>query len=84
MNIYTTEGLVSRYVTDWAGPSAVLRRISLRLGVSNHPGDTMQFNGVVRGLRDGGELDVDVTGINSLGEHVVAAVTLRIPEGGDG
>ncbi len=32
LNILTTTGLVQRYVTDWAGPSAVVRGISIRLG----------------------------------------------------
>jgi hypothetical protein len=80
MNIYTTEGLVARYVTDWAGAGARLRRISLRLGVSNHPGDTMRMNGEVRSLEDG-LAEVEVRGTNSLGEHVRATVLVEL--GGD-
>ncbi len=33
VNILTDTGLVQRYVTDWAGPRAVVKSISLRLGV---------------------------------------------------
>ncbi|NBP86549.1 MAG: beta-hydroxyacyl-ACP dehydratase, partial [Mycobacteriaceae bacterium] len=33
VNILTDTGLVQRYVTDWAGPNAVVRSIGLRLGV---------------------------------------------------
>ena len=33
MNILTTNGYVSRYITDWAGPEAMLQKISIRLGV---------------------------------------------------
>ena len=32
LNILTTTGLVQRYVTDWAGPEALVRRVSIRLG----------------------------------------------------
>ncbi len=47
MNILTTNGLVGRYITDWAGPDAVVRAIRIRLGVPNHPGDTMTLTGQV-------------------------------------
>ena len=32
MNILTTNGFVGRFVTDWAGPDAQLRKIDIRLG----------------------------------------------------
>ena len=32
LNILTTTGLVQRYVTDWAGPEALVRAVSIRLG----------------------------------------------------
>jgi len=35
MNILTTNGWVGRYVTDWAGPEALLRRVDIRLGAPN-------------------------------------------------
>ena len=41
MNILTTNGLVERYVTDWAGPAAIVRKVKIRLGAPNYPGDTM-------------------------------------------
>jgi acyl dehydratase len=47
MNILTTNGYVSRYVTDWAGPEAMLQKISIRLGVPALPGTTMRFTGSV-------------------------------------
>ena len=81
MNVYTSEGLVSRYVTDWAGPDAVLKRITLKLGVSNYPGDTMRLQGRVL-ARTGGSVEVEVTGTNSLGEHVGATVTVVLGRDG--
>ncbi|HEX7444042.1 MAG TPA: hypothetical protein VF320_09155, partial [Acidimicrobiales bacterium] len=37
MNILYTNGLVGRYVTDWAGPGAVLTDVNIRLGAPNYP-----------------------------------------------
>ena len=42
MNILTTNGFVGRFITDWAGPDAVLGRSKIRLGAPNYPGDTMR------------------------------------------
>ena len=82
MNILTTQGLVGRYVTDWAGPEAVLRRIAIRLGASNFPGDTMVLSGSVVSRRpdaEGIEVEVAVRGANRLGDHVEGSVTLTLP-----
>jgi acyl dehydratase len=73
MNILTTNGLVGRYVTDWAGPNAVVRKIAIRLGVSNHPGDTMVMSGEVV-EKDGDTVEVKIRGKNSLGDHVTGTV----------
>ena len=47
MNILTTNGLVGRFVTDWAGPEAILRAVNIRLGAPNYPGDTIDRKSVV-------------------------------------
>jgi acyl dehydratase len=47
INILTTTGLVQRYVTDWAGPQAIVRQIAIRLGVPCYAGDTLTFTGQV-------------------------------------
>lgn len=83
MNILTTQGLVCRFVTDWAGPAVQVRRNAIQLGVPNHPGDTMMLTGSVSVRRehaDGCELDVAVAGRNSLGDHVTGTVTLFVPD----
>jgi uncharacterized membrane protein YbaN (DUF454 family) len=33
LNILTDTRLAQRFVTDWAGPAALVRRIAIRLGV---------------------------------------------------
>lgn len=52
MNILTTNGLVGRYITDHFGPTAVLRRVAIRLGAPNYPGDTMVLTGTVEEVED--------------------------------
>lgn len=79
MNILTTNGLVSRFVTDWAGPWARVCGIDIRLGAPNYPGDTMTLTGEVTG-KEAGRVDVRVRGANSLGNHVTGTVGVRFPE----
>ncbi|MFD3972920.1 MaoC family dehydratase [Streptomyces cyaneofuscatus] len=47
MNILTTNGLVGRYITDHFGPAAVLRKVAIRLGAPNYPGDVLRLSGHV-------------------------------------
>lgn len=85
MNILTSQGLVGRFVTDWTGPNATLRKIAIRLGASNYPGDTMVLTGTVKDKRAGGSdvnFDIDVKGTNSRGEHVSGIVTVTLPTEG--
>ena len=78
MNILTTNGFVGRYVTDWAGPDAVVRAVKIRLGAPNHPGDTMRMTGAVTAKADG-RVEVGIRGANSLGDHVTGTVSLELP-----
>ena len=78
MNILTTNGFVGRFVTDWAGPNALLKKVSIRLGAPNYPGDVMRMTGSVSRV-DGAEVDVEVRGANSLVDHVTGTVTLEPP-----
>jgi len=79
MNILTTNGLVGRYVTDWAGPNALLKAVRIRLGAPNYPGDTMKITGAVT-RKEGGEIEIGLTGSNRLGDHVVGTVVLTLPD----
>jgi uncharacterized OB-fold protein/acyl dehydratase len=81
VNILTTTGLVQRYVTDWAGPQALVRGVAIRLGVPCYAGDTLTFSGrAVAGAA--GEYQVEVTGRCGLGDHVTGTVRLALPPGG--
>ena len=82
MNILSTNGFVGRFVTDWAGPDAVLKKVSIRLGAPNYPGDTMVMTGSVTTKEqvDGeGVITVELVGANSQGNHVMGHVTLSLP-----
>jgi hypothetical protein len=81
-NILTSNGYCLRYVTDWTGPEAVVKKASIRLGVPNYAGDTMTMSGMVSAVEQGsdGELvTVAVRGSNALGDHVTGTVTVLLP-----
>ena len=77
VNILTDTGLVERFITDWAGPSALVKSIGLRLGVPWYAYDTVTFSGEVIAVEDG-LVTVKVLGHNSLGDHVIATATLTV------
>ncbi|MFC5213994.1 MaoC/PaaZ C-terminal domain-containing protein [Streptomyces coerulescens] len=80
MNILTTNGLVGRYITDHFGSTAILRKVAIRLGAPNYPGDTMVLTGRVEEV-DGDTATVRVVGANGIGKHVTGTVTVTVPAG---
>ena len=47
MNIMTDNGYCSRFLTDWAGPNTMVRKVAIRLGVPAYAGTTLEFTGTV-------------------------------------
>jgi acyl dehydratase len=84
MNILTTNGLCTRFLTDWAGPEAMVRKLSIRLGVPAFPNDPLRFTGTVTAKSEGvggeGFVDIAFKGTNSLGDHVSGTATLSLLE----
>ena len=80
VNILTDTGLVQRFITDWAGPNAVIKTIGLRLGVPWYAYDTVTFKGEVTAVDDD-LITLKVIGSNSLGDHVIANATLSVGAG---
>jgi hypothetical protein len=73
---------VGRFVTDWTGPDAILKRSALKLGVPNIPGQTLKLRGTVKAKDEAaGTLLLEVVGSNSWGDHVNAAITVALPTG---
>ncbi|MET7734820.1 MaoC family dehydratase [Streptomyces sp. NPDC005402] len=77
MNILTTNGLVGRYITDHFGPRTVLKKVAIRLGAPNYPGDTMVLNGTVETV-EGATATVRIVGSNGIGNHVTGTVTFSL------
>ncbi|WP_328607880.1 MaoC family dehydratase [Amycolatopsis sp. NBC_00345] len=80
LNILTDTGLVQRFVSDWAGPEALVRSIKIRLGVPCYAYETLTFTGRVVS-RDGADVELAVSAVDSLGEHVTGTVSLTLPGG---
>jgi len=77
LNILTDTGLVQRFVTDWAGPTARVRCIDIRLGVPAYAYDTLVFSGEVTSV-EATEVEVAVVGRGQLGDHVTGTVRLTL------
>jgi hypothetical protein len=77
VNILTDTGVVQRFVTDWAGPTARVKAISIRLGVPAYAYDTLVLSGSVTEV-DGDDVTVSVVGRGKLGDHVVGTVRIRV------
>ena len=84
LNILTTNGLCVKFLHDWAGPEAMVKKLSIRLGVPAYPNDPLRFEGSVTGksVADGeGLVEVTFKGTNSLGDHVKGTAVLSLLDG---
>jgi acyl dehydratase len=82
MNILSDTGYCSRFLTDWAGPDAMITRLAIRLGVPVFPGHTMTYTGRVTDVRREGAdgiVEVEFSAIDDLGEHVSGTASLNLP-----
>jgi acyl dehydratase len=75
LNTMWYQGLVGRYVGEWAGPASFLRRLRLTMGYPGCPGDVLQVRGTVTAVqesdRDGSAVDLEILVDNG---EVVGAV----------
>lgn len=82
MNILSTNAYCSRFLTDWGGPDAMVKRLSIRLGVPVFPGSTLTFTGTVTAttqVGDEGVVAIDLTARNELGDHVTGTAEVTLP-----
>ena len=82
MNILSDTGYCSRFLTDWGGPDAMVKRLAIRLGVPVFPGHTLTYTGSVTAVRlHGVERVVEVAfcATGDLGDHVTGTATLTLP-----
>ena len=84
MNILSDTGYCSRFLTDWAGPDAMIQRLAIKLGVPVFPGHTLTYTGEVTAVEEQGDeviVDVALRAMNELGEHVGGTARLSLPAG---
>ena len=82
MNILTTNGYVAKFITDWAGPEAMIRKIAIRLGAPAIPGQPLRFDGrVAQKQLEADECVIEVTmrAANELGDHAIGSVVVSLP-----
>jgi acyl dehydratase len=82
MNILSSNAYCSRFLTDWTGPEAMIRRLSIRLGVPVFPGSVLTFTGTVAATADVGDetiVDIEFRATNDLGDHLTGTATLTLP-----
>lgn len=80
MNILTSNGFAERFVREWAGPEVFIRRINLRLGAPNYPGDVMVCQGEVTQINEAEQVaTIAVNLTNELGSHASGHVEVRFP-----
>jgi len=83
MNILSDTAFCSRFLTDWAGPDAMVRRLAIRLGVPMFPGSRLVYTGTVTGhdRRDDKRIvTAEFRATNDLGDHLVGTAELGFPD----
>jgi len=86
LNILTTNGLCVKFLHDWAGPEAMIKKLSVRLGVPAYPNDPLRFEGSVtdKSSANGeGFVEVSFKATNSLGPHATGTAVLSFLNGVD-
>ncbi len=82
LNIMTDNGMCSRFLTDWAGPEAMVRKVAIRLGVPAYAGSTLEYTGTVTGKSRGGNeglIDVEFRATNDQGDHLSGTAVIGLP-----
>ncbi|MCC7516456.1 MAG: acyl dehydratase [Pseudomonadales bacterium] len=80
-NILTDNGLVGRFVTDWAGPDSTLKRVNIKLGAPVQPGEILKFTGEVAAKDDATNIvDIKVTAKGNWGMHLDGIARVQLPK----
>jgi len=85
INILTTNGLVSKYLTDWSGPDGEIKKFTFRLGQSGYAGDKMTMSGkVAKKYTEGNEhlVDLEYTFSVTDGPHAIGTAPMALPTKG--
>ena len=82
MNILSDTAYCSRFLTDWAGPEAMVRKLSIRLGVPAFAGSALTYTGTVTAVSQRGTegiIEISLRATNDLGDHVSGVAVIGLP-----
>jgi acyl dehydratase len=82
MNIMSDNGYCSRFLTDWAGPEAMVKKVAIRLGVPACAGSRLEYTGTVTGksqAQDEGIVEIEFRATNEQGEHLSGTAVIALP-----
>ena len=82
LNILSTGGFVGKYLTDWSGPEGTLKKVTIKLGATVFPGDTLTAGGkVARKYKEEDEhlVDVEYHFSVAMGPHAWGTATMALP-----
>ena len=79
VNAPTQAGWISKYITDWAGARAQIKRLSFRMKDSICPGDDMTLRGEITGKEEHGQTTATVTVTVDGKTKTVAQVVFSLP-----
>jgi hypothetical protein len=85
MNILSDTGFCTRFLTDWAGPEAMVKKVAIRLGVPAYAGSKLEYTGNVTSLseQDGeGLVEITFRAANDQGDHVSGTAVIGLPLAG--
>ena len=85
LNILSTGGFIGKYLTDWSGPEGELKKMTIKLGATVFPGDTLNTGGTITKKYTEGEqhlVDVDFNLVVPMGPHAWGTATMALPAKG--
>ncbi|MEI7592234.1 MAG: MaoC family dehydratase [Actinomycetes bacterium] len=83
MNILSDTAYCSRFLTDWAGPETMIKKLAIRLGVPVFPESTLTYTGEVIATTAGGLVEVELRARTDLGDHVTGTALVQLPRRGE-
>jgi acyl dehydratase len=85
LNILSTGGFIGKYLTDWSGPEGELKKMTIKLGATVFPGDTLNSGGkITKKYTEGDQhlVDVDFNLTVPMGPHAWGTATMALPAKG--
>ena len=84
LNILSDTGFCTRFLTDWAGPEAAVKKLAIRLGVPAYAGSKLEYTGNVTSLSEAdgeGLVEIAFRAANDQGDHVSGTAVIGLPLG---